>query len=200
MSLSYCIYRRVSVVAAVGMAPNWHQGFNNYNDDSGRSDILGGTPAQCCVYVLEIKTKVTTYQSQYDLLKNVNIHYSDIIMGSMASQTSVKVIKDVPPFKHPFFTPGTPSRWVFKSQTYSCWLFFFHLEQLSLGEICEFFHIWPLSLGSLLWKGNNSPRGYSGWGENSPRGPLTTTHFGAPWDQLTTKIRLIFLINAWRNR
>ena len=40
----------------------------------------------------------------------------------------------MPPFRPPF-----PSRWVFKCQTYSCWVSFFCFESLSLDYICEIF-------------------------------------------------------------
>ena len=34
------------MAAADGMAPNWHHGFNNCNDDLGRSEFLGSIPAR----------------------------------------------------------------------------------------------------------------------------------------------------------
>ena len=62
------------------------------------------------------------------------------------------------------FTSGSLSGWVFKCQTYSCWaLFFFHVEPLSLGNICEIF-IFSHSFGVIfveIW--------YSGWDKFTPR-------------------------------
>ena len=60
---------------------------------------------------------------------------------------SVRVSRDVPPLRPPFFTSGTPSVWVFRCQTYSI----FHFEPLSLGNICEIF-IFSRFFGSFLWK------------------------------------------------
>ena len=91
---------------------------------------------------------------------------------------SVRVSRDVSPFRPPFFTSGTPSGWVFRCQTYSCWASFFHFEPISLGNICEIF-IFSHSFWVIFVKiwffgwGYNLPRGYSGWGENSPRGPVS---------------------------
>ena len=74
---------------------------------------------------------------------------------------------------------GTPSGWVFK-----CWVLLFHLESLSLAEICEIFvsSYSPRGIFVKIWYSGwakNSFRGYSGWGDNSPRGPLTPTRLGA---------------------
>ena len=60
---------------------------------------------------------------------------------------SVRVSRNVPSFRPPFFTSGTPSGWVFKCQTYSCWVSFFRFESLSLGNICEIFKFKPLFWG-----------------------------------------------------
>ena len=71
----------------------------------------------------------------------------------------------------PLFTPGTPYGWVFKCQTYSCWVSFFPFEPPSLGNICEIF-IFSHSFGVIfvnIW--------YSGGGEISPRRPHTPTRF-----------------------
>ena len=48
----------------------------------------------------------------------------------------VRVSRDVPPFRPPFFTSGTPSGWVYRCKKYSYWVSFFHFEPLSLGNIC----------------------------------------------------------------
>ena len=61
------------------------------------------------------------------------------------------VSRDMPPFRPPFFTSGTPSDWVFKCQTYSCWVSLFHFEPLFWGNTCEIFVLSQL-FGSFLWK------------------------------------------------
>ena len=82
---------------------------------------------------------------------------------------SARVSKDVPPFRPPFVTSGTPYGWVFKCQIYSCWVILFHLESLSLGEICKIFisshSLWVIFVK--VW--------YSGWGKISSRGYYDTT-------------------------
>ena len=62
--------------------------------------------------------------------------------GEGALHASVRVSRDVPPFRHPFsheVHPGTPSGWVFNCQTYSCWVSYFRFEPLYLGNIFEIF-------------------------------------------------------------
>ena len=62
-----------------------------------------------------------------------------------------QLARDVPPFRPPFFTSGTPSGWVFKCQTYSCWVSIFRFEPLSFGNICEIF-IFNHSFGAIFVK------------------------------------------------
>ena len=91
------------------------------------------------------------------------------------------------PFRPPFFTSGTPSGWVFKCQTYSCWVLLFHFESLPLGKFLWNLHIWPLSFGPFLVKssywysvwGKNAPRGYSGWVKFHPIDPSPPLVLGA---------------------
>ena len=91
------------------------------------------------------------------------------------------------PFRPPFFTSGTPSGWVFKCQTYSCWVLLFHFESLPSGKFLWNLHIWPLSFGPFLVKssywysvwGKNAPHGYSGWVKFHPIDPSPPLVLGA---------------------
>ena len=65
---------------------------------------------------------------------------------------SVRVSRDVPPFRPPFFTSGTPSGWVFKCQTYSCWVSYFFVLSYSPRPIYVKFSYLATLFGSFLWK------------------------------------------------
>ena len=69
---------------------------------------------------------------------------------------SVRVSRDVPPYRPPFFTSGTPSGWVFKCQNYSCWVSFFRFNPLPLGYISEIFifnHFWVVIFVKIWYSG-----------------------------------------------
>ena len=104
--------------------------------------------------------------------------------GWVEGTPSVRVTRDVPPFRPLFFTADTPSGWVYRCQKYSCCGYHFFVLIPSRWVIfVKFSHsFWVIFVKNWCssW-GYNSPRRYCVWGENSPRGPLAPTRFGAKW-------------------
>ena len=78
--------------------------------------------------------------------------FPTVHIGIPGVTLSVTVRRDVPPFRPLLFTSGTPYGWVFRCQTYSCWVSFFFILSHSLWVIFVQFSYLATLLGLFLWK------------------------------------------------
>ena len=106
---------------------------------------------------------------------------------------SVRVSRDVPPFRPPFFhlrsVKNTPVGYHFFVLSHPLWEIFMKFSYLAT--------LFGSSLLKKIWYsgwGLNSPSRYSGWGENSPHGPLTPTRLRAKCPVLLCDLSVLYTV------
>ena len=123
--------------------------------------------APLCVLLLSISRLHLTHSPA---------HWCVYLLGSLLLSESVRMSCLLDPLFH--------LRYALRYVKHTLVGHYYHLEPLSLDEICEIFisSDYLLVIFVKIWYsrwGKISPHGYTSWGENSPRGPLNPTRFEA---------------------